>query len=281
MLRLASDDVEITLDPWKGGGMTAFQWRGIDVFRPHTGGDHPIDLACFPLVPFCNRIADGRVSRAGEVRTILMSQKGVDPQHAIHGLGWISPWAVKQSAQELATLTLAHDGSIWPWSFSSEQQFRLRNNGYSHMLTLTNTDEVPMPAGLGLHPYFPRDRVKLENEFDGYWQTGPDRLPTRHCPVGQQPDWFSGTGFDNCFTSSGGPIRLSWPRRTLTITPSSDLPFTHVYTPPGEDYFCVEPVSHIPDAVNSPLGRKETGLRMLEPGETFSIECSFTLEETA
>lgn len=281
MLRLASGDVEIALDPWMGGGVTSFSWRGIDVFRAHTAGDHPTDLACFPLVPFCNRIADGCVPRAGEVGTILMSQKGVDPRHAIHGLGWISPWAVRQSEPDLATLSLSHDGSIWPWSFSSEQQFRLLGDGYSHSLTVTNTDEVPMPAGLGLHPYFPRDGANLESDFTGYWETEPDRLPGRHRPLGKPPNWFAGAGFDNCFTGAQEPVRLLWPTHTLTIRSCSNLPFTHIYTPQGEDYLCVEPVSHIPDAVNSPLSQDKTGLQMLEPGESFAVECSFTLEEAA
>ncbi len=280
MLRLTSDDLEITLDPWKGGGVTSFLWRGIDVFRPHAGGDHPTDLACFPLVPFCNRIADGRVSRTGEIRTIPMSQKGVDPQHAIHGLGWVSPWSVKQSGQDTATLGLAHDGSIWPWTFSSEQHIQLLENGYSHALTLTNTDQVPMPAGLGLHPYFPRERATLSGAFDGYWETGPDRLPAQHRLLDQQPEWFADQGFDNCFTGGSESIQLAWPGHVLTMRPSATLPFTHVYTPPGADFLCVEPVSHIPDAINSPLGREETGLQMLEPGESFSVECSFMLEET-
>jgi aldose 1-epimerase len=42
-----------------------------------------------------------------------------------------------------------------------------------------------------------------------------------------------------------------------------------LYTPPAADFFCVEPVSHVTDAVNlAASGRTDTGLRVLAPGET-------------
>ncbi|WP_209348221.1 aldose 1-epimerase [Pontixanthobacter sp. CEM42] len=279
MLRLASDDVELVLDPWKGGSITAFRWKGRDIFRPHAGGNHPIDLASFPLVPFCNRIAQGLVMYGDEARTVPMSRLGVDPEHAIHGLGWISPWAVSEQADRSATLGLTYQGVMWPWSFEVQQQFRLLDNGYVHTLIVTNTDTSPMPAGLGLHPYFPREDAALEVDVGGYWETGPDRLPSGHCGLAGAPDWFDGAGFDNCFTGRTGPIEIRWPAHTLTITPSPNLPFTHVYSPSGEGYFCVEPVSHIPNAVNSALAGEVTGLKLLEPGEAFEIDCVFTLVE--
>ncbi|MEL7218992.1 MAG: hypothetical protein AAGK01_11250, partial [Pseudomonadota bacterium] len=64
-----------------------------------------------------------------------------------------------------------------------------------------------------------------------------------------------------------------------TIETSKDLAFTHVYSPPGEEFFCVEPVSHIPDAVNSALSNDETGLRILKPGEEFEVSCTYSVEE--
>jgi aldose 1-epimerase len=52
--------------------------------------------------------------------------------------------------------------------------------------------------------------------------------------------------------------------------------FFVVYTPTGEPYFCAEPVSNATDAVNLvAAGRDDTGLLVLEPGETASARIVF------
>lgn len=48
-----------------------------------------------------------------------------------------------------------------------------------------------------------------------------------------------------------------------------------IYTPQAHDFFCVEPVSHIPDAVNRREPPEMTGLTALPPGETMRLECRF------
>ena len=76
---------------------------------------------------------------------------------------------------------------------------------------------------------------------------------------------------------------LRWPGRGVkaALTASSELRHLVVFTPPGEDYFCVEPTSHAPDAVNSSLSAELTGYRELQPGETLSAEISLSVEVAA
>ncbi|MHA7820254.1 MAG: aldose 1-epimerase [Erythrobacter sp.] len=269
--------MELAVDPALGAGITAFRWRGIDVFRPHSGGRHPTDLASFPLVPFCNRIAHGRISYQGHVRILPFAHGDIEPTHALHGVGWISSWLIEKSSSEQAILSLKHDGALWPWEFVSEQRLDLLDNGYSHTLSIINRDEVPMPTGLGFHPYFPRANATFSLGAKGYWETGKDRLPSGYHELEQEADWFAGSGYDDCFTGCSQPISLCWPTHRLSMHCSPNLAFTHVYSPPGEDFFCVEPVSHIPDAVNSELDSEATGLVMLDPGERMEIECRFEL----
>jgi aldose 1-epimerase len=75
---------------------------------------------------------------------------------------------------------------------------------------------------------------------------------------------------DHCFDAEAAGATLHWPGhgRTLRLTGDGVLRFLIVYTPAGADFFCVEPVSHAPDALNSPLPEARTGLRMLAPDET-------------
>ena len=50
-----------------------------------------------------------------------------------------------------------------------------------------------------------------------------------------------------------------------------------VYTPEGKDYFCVEPVSHMTDAINRMDQPHHGGLRVLAPAESFLGEVKLNL----
>ena len=62
-----------------------------------------------------------------------------------------------------------------------------------------------------------------------------------------------------------GAARIRDERFSLQL--SSSLDRLVVYTPPEKDYFCVEPVSHVSNAIHmaDPLAH---GLRSLAPGES-------------
>jgi aldose 1-epimerase len=52
-----------------------------------------------------------------------------------------------------------------------------------------------------------------------------------------------------------------------------------VYTPPGQSFFCAEPVSHITDAFNlAAAGQADTGMLTLAPGETARVALTLTPE---
>ncbi len=151
----------------------------------------------------------------------------------------------------------------------------MTNDGYRHALAITNLSDRPMPAGLGLHPYFPRARARLALEIDGVWENGATLIPSRWRALVGAPDWLGRTPLDHCFTGRRGPIVIDWPSCRVTIAPDPAFTFAVVFTPPGEDYFCVEPVSHMPDAVNRRESPAATGWRWLAPGERWATTSSF------
>ena len=59
MIELKAGEYFLALEPERGGSIARFGWRGQDLMRP-TCGPSVLDVACFPLVPFSNRIAHGR-----------------------------------------------------------------------------------------------------------------------------------------------------------------------------------------------------------------------------
>jgi aldose 1-epimerase len=85
---------------------------------------------------------------------------------------------------------------------------------------------------------------------------------------------------DNGFNVGAGASVIRWPSRTsgLELTASAELRHLVVFTPPTESYFCVEPVSHAPNAVNSALAPEVTGYRELHPSETLSAKIELRVE---
>lgn len=55
------------------------------------------------------------------------------------------------------------------------------------------------------------------------------------------------------------------------MEPSLDLQTAIVYCPRGENFFCVEPVSHIPNAINS------SGMKLLDAGQAWEVYVKFSV----
>ena len=154
----------------------------------------------------------------------------------------------------------------WPFAFEATQYFNLTPQSLHVEMVVTNLAEVAQPVGLGWHPYFPkRARSRLHIELAERWDGDATGLPVRKVA---QPGIDAGVAhlaFDNCFDGWHGAARIRDERFSLQL--SSSLDRLVVYTPPEKDYFCVEPVSHVSNAIHmaDPLAH---GLRSLAPGES-------------
>lgn len=257
--------------------MLRFHVGGEPIFAD-VRGPAPADLACVPLLPFANRIANARFVVDG--RHIALEPAHDEP-HALHGTGWLRAWEVAASGNDWADLRLespAGDGG-WPWAWQGHQGFHLNECGYRYSIKLTNLGGSPMPAGIGLHPWLPRT---LATRYCGLhsaeWQPGPDRLPRDFAARAMPSDWWDGAPVasrrvDCCQVGRAGSLLIDWPERGLRLemVPDAVFGFTQVYVPDAE-FFCVEPVSHLPDAVNRD---GDTGLRWLAPGETLAGTVEF------
>ena len=273
MIRLAADDWECRLRPEIGGCVAALRRGGIDILRPMPpASKEPLDSACFPLVPFCNRVAGGRF-RFGN-HDVALSPNHLPEPHALHGLGWHRSWSVVISEPDHARLVHAHDGkSGWPWPYHSEQNVRLGPDGLEITLAVINLSEEPAPAGLGLHPYFRRsDQTVVQFTATSLLLSGPALLPT-----GEEVDpdalaaWSIGATppaatVDHCHTGWSGSARIIDELGEICLS-ASNANYLHVYAPTQGSALCLEPVSHRPDALNM----CPEDMQVLLPGETLSI----------
>src|SRR5215210_5806467 len=123
---------------WSLSQPTALTWRcwlnwtgpdgrAVPLLRPSDAAaiasNNPSRLACFPLVPFANRIAGSRFSFAGREHR-LAANRPPDPM-AIHGFGFQSPWAAEVTDEAAIQLTHEHRAPSSPFRYRAEQAFRL------------------------------------------------------------------------------------------------------------------------------------------------------------
>jgi aldose 1-epimerase len=305
ILELATPVASMAIAPELGGAIIRFAVDGEPVLRPTS--DAALDAgdvrrtACYPLVPYSNRIRNAELDFAGR-RHELARNFGAHP-HAIHGVGWQRAWVVADASLTRARLTLHHDAlgenaRAWPWPFEASQAFHLADaTSDEHpraatlvvTLTLKNTSDAAFPFGLGWHPFFPKTpTTRLRFHAERVWENDATQLP--RTLVGVPPQWQFGraraldaTVLDNVFTGWGRSATLvvdDARGTTVRIDADRALAYVVVYAPAGADFVAVEPVTHETDAFNrSAAGATGTGMRVLPPGGAFS--CTMRLKAAA
>ncbi len=222
--------------------------------------------ACYPLLPYSNRLGYRKFRWKGHDYTTAANFG--DSPHSVHGVGWLRPWEIVSSSVLEVVLRYRHEGDAdWPFAFEATQYFTLTPQSMSVQVVFTNTAEVSHPVGLGWHPYFPkRARSRLHIELSDRWDSDATQLPTRKVAQPGIDSDVSHLSFDNCFEGWTGPARIRDEKFSLQL--SSSLDHLVVFTPQDKDYFCVEPVSHVSNAIHM-ADPAAHGLRTLAGGESF------------
>jgi aldose 1-epimerase len=282
IVRLAAGDLRVELSPSIGGAISRFEWAGPGVHRPilrkcNSPLEKVLDAACFPLVPYVNRIRGGQFAfRGREVR--LAPNMAGDPS-PLHGQGWLSAWGVQEQGEARARLSFSHSAGEWPWNYEARQEFALDDGGLSVRLICRNTDTEPMPCGLGQHPYFPcGSETRLDAQVTLVWTIDEHVLPVEKVPAERRFDLrdrlVCGQDLDHGFGGWSGTAAMTDPDWPYDIRLSSpDAQFFQLYSPAAGGIFVAEPVSHANAALNAPEAQwAELGMRVLEPGETLSLD---------
>lgn len=282
-LMLENDRMRVGVDT-QGGVLTGGWTRdGRPFLRARTAsGDDPTESACFPLVPLCNRVGGNRFAFAGQDHR-LHPNRQPEPLY-LHGDGWLGLWSLTSHSADSASLAFRHRGG-GPYRYLARQQIALASDRLSLTLDVTNEGDTALPFGLGFHPYFPRAGALIRFRTDGWWQAGPDHLPTRR---GAPPDGadFStpralpDLSLNNACDGWDGTARISWPALGLGVDLDAGPLFSTlmIYAPDHDrSFFCLEPMSHLPDAVNMP---GQPGLRALKPGESLGGTMTLTIHQT-
>jgi len=126
-ITLTAGDAEVTVQPGNGGRVGGLRVGGTELLRQ---GDR---FGCFPMVPWCGRIRDGRFRDGATVQQMPLNS----PPHAIHGTVRDGAWHTARVNADEAVLT--YDlVEPWPYAGRVTQQFALTPEA----LTLTMSVET-------------------------------------------------------------------------------------------------------------------------------------------
>lgn len=271
------------LHPRIGGSIGCWTADGQQMFRAasaaRVAARDPFGMASFPLVPYSNRIEQGKFVWNGS--QVALAHNFPPEPHSIHGVGFETPWRCAERTQNSALLTLLHEpDSGWPWPFEARQRITLADRELILELYAVNSATHPAPLAFGHHPYFPLGGAHLTFRAHGVWLKGDDGLPREPAaPTGRFD--FSRSApveradIDHCFTGWSGPARIAWPGRPLAleISGSPELSAAVVYVCSSAADFCFEPVPHINNALN--LRGQKPAMPTVAPGGIFSASIRF------
>lgn len=263
----------------------------VDILRPTAEADYGNVSACasFLMLPWCNRIRDGKLLFEG--KSWQLETSPVD-NTSRHGVVRDHAFDVASSSPLAATLTFNstnHENVNWPFAFTAEVTYRLDGPAFVWTLTITNTDTQPFPAGFGHHPYFVRPEVSpiLSVPCDKQFTLVKAMAEAAPTPITPRLDFrtpraLPEDALDDLLTGRIGdePVRISFPDRDVSLTFSADPIFVHwlPYAPVGMPFFAVEPMTNASDGFTlDAKGIPGSGTFVLQPGESRSAVCTLLI----
>lgn len=236
-------------------------------------------MASFTLAPYSNRLLNARFSFNGREYQL---QPNTPEGHVQHGDVRRRAWQVVSASETSATLTF--DSRLFadfnfPFPITAQIQYILEDATFRTRFQMQNVGAEPMPAGFGFHPYFPRtlnapdEAVEIQARVAGIY---PALIPTSAAvPVPPEIDFpelraLGSTVMNDCRAGWDGRALIRWPRAGVTLTLEATEPLRHLvlYSPEGEDFFAVEPVSNATNGFNLlASGVPGHGVVVLQPGE--------------
>jgi aldose 1-epimerase len=135
-----------------GGGVREYRVGDRPVLDPY-----PVDGMCdgahgAPLIPWPNRLADGRYRFDGEDHQLPLSEP--DKGNAIHGLlRWRSWHALERAADRVVVGTTLHPCPGYPFALDVRIDYALGDGGLRVETTVRNVGDRALPYACGQHPY--------------------------------------------------------------------------------------------------------------------------------
>ncbi len=279
--RAVVTEVGATLRDYVKGGVQVVEGFSADEMATGARGQ-----LCFP---WPNRLGSGEWSFSDRSAHAPIDETSLS--NAMHGLVRYRPFTIDSVAQNRCALSLlVHPEPGYPFLALVEVAYHLGTLGLTVTTTVTNADRVPLPFGLGFHPYLAApargvERAILSVPANGIVEVDSRRRPTGTVlqVAGTPDDWRSPAPIgdavlDRTFCrlvrdDSGWATARLAEEGTGTVELSVDrtFPYFQVFTgdtleaPRRRSSVSIEPMTCPPDALRT--GRD---LVVLEPGQRWT-----------
>lgn len=274
--RLTSDDVDVDVLPEVGARLHRVRAFGHDLLRtpddPRRHLDDPFFWGGYLMTPWCNRLEAAPIDVAG--RRLALPSNFPDGT-AIHGQVYARSWERLGDG----TYRVRGGGDGWPWPYEAGVVYTVRGATLVIGMFVTNHGDTPMPAGIGIHPWFRRP-IQIAIHGDAVY---PQNLATARDPepvTGAYDLRRLGTMADDLDATWVGladpAVEMAWPDAPIGMTMSVAGPTPHIVaaSPHDVDAVAVEPETHAPQGLRRLLGGEPGGLAWLEPGATLGLEAT-------
>ena len=174
-----------------GGGVRAYRWGDRDVLDPYPLGAMCDGAHGTPLIPWPNRLGDGRYRFDGTDYQVALTEPG--RHNAIHGFLRWRPWqAVDATADRVVMGTRLYPMAGYPFAVEVRVDYALGDDGMTVTTTATNIGEAACPFAMGQHPYLSPgdgliDDCVLQVDATTRIVTDDRQLPTGTEPVEGTP----------------------------------------------------------------------------------------------
>ncbi|MDP1803808.1 MAG: aldose 1-epimerase family protein [Acidimicrobiales bacterium] len=280
---LETDDQEASVVE-VGGGLRTYTVGGVDVLDGYSVDEMAAGGRGQNLIPWPNRISDGRYSFAGVDLQLALTEPG--RHNASHGLVRWANWTATANEGDRVVMELTlHPQPGYPFTLGVAVEYRLGAGGLSVSTTATNRGNQPCPYGAGAHPYLTVgtdlvDEAVLLVPAETRLETGERGIPTGAVAVEGSAYNFREARpvgdlvFDTPYTDlTGNEAVLAAPdgQRRVTLWWDGSYRWVMVFT--GDTLapsrrrrgLAIEPMTCAPNAFVT-----GEGLRVLEPEESWT-----------
>lgn len=280
-----------------GPSLRSLTFQGRDLIESYDADEVRPGHRGSTLAPWPNRIVDGKYTFADVEHQVPLTEPARG--HALHGLAsWIEFVPVDKEASHVTLEGVVEAQKGYPWRLTVRTTYALTSLGLTQSVTALNESDSAAPWGTSAHPYLVAgsghvDDWTLELPAAQVLQVTPDRLiPTELVDVDVDADRFDfrtarrigAVEVDHAFTgldadedgvvtarltdAAGSGVEMAW---------DAACPWVQLFTsdqpggasdPAHRAGVALEPMTCAPDAFNADRYAYETGLIVLQPGES-------------
>lgn len=282
LLTIADGPIRVELLPGVGARFHRLRVFGHDLLRtPDDPAEHardPFRWGAYVMAPWCNRIAAAPTDVHGRVVNL---PSNFPDGTAIHGQVYDACWDVEPDG----SLSFVGGGDGWPWPYRCSLSVSATDSVLTVNQSLTNLADAPMPAGLGLHPWFRRPldlRINaddvLPSNLDPDVSVEPVSGPWDLRAIRPVPD-----DLDATWLAPADPaVELHWPatgvRAVMRVRSDAGVCIVGA-SPSSLDAVAIEPQTHAPHALRRFLRDEPGGLTVIEPGGRMGLTIELAFEE--